>query len=411
MHLDVSDQHSGNRGFAGLLAALRIARGLSQERLANLSGVSARAIGDLERGATRRPQRLTVDALAKGLGLDDAERDLLRLAARPSAADRPEPATVDQDRALVGRERELAGLVELLERPTVRMVSVLGPAGVGKTALAHAALHRMQRGVATVVPLDSLVDGDDPAAAVRGLAPAYGRRIVLLDGFDPGRVGGEAVAALLARDAGLRLLMTARTPVRVRAEHRWPIDPLTRPHAVRLLARRAREARPGSTLTEAKTRVAGSVVRRLGGNPMAIELTAARLRTQTLSEVDAALAIEFAGAAGAEVLQRVVRSAVDRLPRPDAERLRLLASLGRTTLHELRRAMAARRVSTDHLDATIALLAAMALITVTGPEIWVTVPMSVREAVLGGPERDSRGRQAVPAGGVNRTLMWNSASS
>jgi hypothetical protein len=318
---------------------------------------------------------------------------------------------VDQHGDLIGRERELAGLVELLERPTVRLVSVLGPAGVGKTALAHAALHRVRPDAATIVRLDSLVDGDDPAAAVRGLAPTYGRRIVLLDGFDPGRVGGEAVAALLARDAGLRLLMTARTPVRVRAEHRWPIEALTRPDAVRLLARRAREARPGSTLTEAKTRVAGSVVRRLGGNPMAIELTAARLRTQTLSEVDAALAIEFAGAAGAEVLQRVVRSTVDRLPRPDAERLRLLASLGRTTPHELRRAMAARRVSTDHLDATIALLAAMALITVTGPEIWVTVPMSVREAVLGGAERDSRGRQAVPAGGVNRTLMWNSASS
>jgi transcriptional regulator with XRE-family HTH domain len=400
----------GNRDFAGLLAALRIARGLSQERLAHVSGVSARAIGDLERGATRRPQRLTVDALANGLGLDNAERELLRKAARPSAADRPEPGTVDQDGALVGRERELAGLVELLERPTVRMVSVLGPAGVGKTALAHAALHRVRPDDATIVRLNSLVDGEDPAAAVRGLAPAAGRRLVLLDGFDHGRVGGEAVAALLARDAGLRLVVTARTPVRVRAEHRWPIDPLARPHAVRLLARRARDARPGFTLTDADTRVAGSVVRRLGGNPMAIELTAARLRTQTLSEVDAALAIEFAGAA-TEILQRVVRSAVDRLPRPEAERLRLLASLGRTTPHQLRRTMAAWRVSADHLDATIALLAAMALITVTGPEIRLTVPMCVREAVLGGPEHNSRGRRAVLIGGAERTLVWNSTSS
>src|SRR5690606_8629936 len=99
------------------LASLRIARGLSQEQLAEVSGVSVRAIGDLERGVTRRPQRQTVEALARGLGLDAAARERLMRATR-TAGGQPVPRREagDDPARLVGRERELAGLVELLER-------------------------------------------------------------------------------------------------------------------------------------------------------------------------------------------------------------------------------------------------------------------------------------------------------
>jgi transcriptional regulator with XRE-family HTH domain len=392
MTLGEPDRQPVGGAFGELLAALRCARGLSQERLAELTGVSARAIGDLERGATRRPQRQTVVALADGLRLDAGERDRLARAARP-AADRSGPAAGDG--GLVGRARELAGLVDLLDDGGVRMASVLGPAGIGKSALAVAALARVRSGTSVgVVRRGSLMDGADPVEAIAGAATAGGRRLVLVDDAD--LIPGQDLAALLARDAGLRLLVTARTPVRVRAEHRWPIGPLDQPAAVDLLARRARAVRPGIDVDEDAV-AAASVVRRLGGNPMAIELTAARLRTWRLSDVDAALAVELAGARD-EVLHRVVRSAVGRLPGPDAECLTVLASLGRAAPHELRRALAARRYTTDHLDATVTLLAATALISVSGPRIEFTVPRSVREVVC---------RQPVPVGIEERTSLWN----
>src|SRR5205809_1106400 len=130
--------------FADLLAQFRGARGLSQEQLAEACGVSVRAIGDLGRGATRRPERATLRGVAR------------------AAADRvPAPAFVDAP----------------------------------------------------------LVDAGRMADAVR--AALAGRpRLVLLDGFEHGEAGAAELATLLARHANLRLLVTAREPVRLRAEHR-----------------------------------------------------------------------------------------------------------------------------------------------------------------------------------------------
>jgi hypothetical protein len=131
---------------------------------------------------------------------------------------------------------------------------------------------------------------------------------------------------------------------------------------------------------------------------MAIEVTAARLRTRSLSEVDAALAVELAGVSDQVLLHRVVRAALDRLPRRDAERITALAAMERVTPGELRRALAARRATTDHLDAIIALLATMALVTVSGPEIQITVPRCVREVVLAGREYVRYRGQPLPVG-------------
>lgn len=417
----------GSRPFADLLASLRIARGLSQERLAEVSGVSVRAIGDLERGVTRRPQRQTVEALARGLGLDAAGREGLMRATR-TAGGQPVPRREagDDPASLVGRERELAGLVELLECPAVRMVSVLGPAGIGKTALALAAMRliRTAADTATVVSLDCL-DPADPVTAIA--ARTIDRRLVLLDGFDPDRISGAALADLLARRTQLRLLVTARSPVRVRAEHRWPIGPLGLPPeasgprhtptaqtvgrapAVRLLVARARAVRAGFTLTDAETLVAGSVVRRLSGNPLAIELVATWLRTRSLSDVDGILAVALADA-GDDVLHRVVRCTVDLLPDRDVERLALLAALGRATPQTLRQAVMARHACPDHVDATVALLAALRLVTVSGSDGEITVPPAVREAVLAQPRPRARrtGRRPVTVGEV--MPPWGSPS-
>src|SRR5687768_12102450 len=140
---------SGAVDLAELLANLRTARGMSQEQLAVAAAVSVRAIGDLERGATRRPQRNTIDALATALTLTGDERTALHAAARrhpprahrPSAAVPPLPTPADAS-VLLGRGEDVAAVTALLRRTPTRMVTITGPAGVGKSRLAREVVRR-----------------------------------------------------------------------------------------------------------------------------------------------------------------------------------------------------------------------------------------------------------------------------
>ncbi|MCK8438244.1 helix-turn-helix domain-containing protein [Streptomyces sp. D2-8] len=136
--------------FGRLLRALRQSRRLTIEELAEASGVSGRAIGDMERGRSRRPHRGTITALAQGLGLDEAAHaDLLaaaraaRSGARSAGFVRASPHTLPRGvRDCVGRQAELAVLRALAREaaegrgaaPPAAVVS--GPPGSGKTSLA-----------------------------------------------------------------------------------------------------------------------------------------------------------------------------------------------------------------------------------------------------------------------------------
>jgi tetratricopeptide (TPR) repeat protein/transcriptional regulator with XRE-family HTH domain len=155
-----ADRAGPGGGFGGLLRRHRLAVGLSQEELGERSGLTARAIADMERGRTARPYRRSVRALADALALPDAERTLFERASRlvapaPSAAPFPpdRPVTEGQDRAVprqlpaaaahfTGRAAELAALTGLLDQAgaqapgTVVISAIGGTAGVGKTALA-----------------------------------------------------------------------------------------------------------------------------------------------------------------------------------------------------------------------------------------------------------------------------------
>src|SRR5215212_9803008 len=134
-------------GFGDLLRRHRTAAALSQEELAERAGVSVRALSDLERGVHRAPRLETVRMLAEALGLGVDDRADLLAVARPAAETArstvrsrlsPGPALPLPPTRLIGRESEVAALSNLLAQVDVRLVTLTGPGGTGKTHLAQA---------------------------------------------------------------------------------------------------------------------------------------------------------------------------------------------------------------------------------------------------------------------------------
>ena len=297
---------------AETLAGFRSSRGLSQEQLAEKSGVSVRAIGEIERGATRRPQRETLRALAGALGLTPEEREAFERTARKApppdtrrrTATRPAlPAPVT---SIVGRSDDLAAVLRLVQDPAVRLVTITGTGGVGKTRLAVEAGWRAAGRFESVhgVDLSALRYPEDvPQALAESLRtpdPATligdGRWLLVLDSFEHVAAAATTVATLLAGCPRLTVLVTSRSPLRLRGEHLWPLAPLSTPDgddpagladnaAVRLLVERTAAVRPGFTLTEDNAPAVAALCRRLDGLPLALELAAARLRTQAPAQV------------------------------------------------------------------------------------------------------------------------------
>ncbi|GHH85693.1 hypothetical protein GCM10018793_54700 [Streptomyces sulfonofaciens] len=148
------DDEQTLRSFSQLLRTHRQRAGLTQQHLADLATVSVRAVRNLERGTVRAPRLETVRLLAAGLGLRAAERAVLIEAAsngprhRAAAPARyrldPSPLWATTG-AVVGREAEIATLVELLGLPGQRLVTVVGVGGVGKTRVAAEAVSRCAR--------------------------------------------------------------------------------------------------------------------------------------------------------------------------------------------------------------------------------------------------------------------------
>jgi transcriptional regulator with XRE-family HTH domain len=131
-------------GFGTRLRRYRQAAGLSQEELAERAGLSARTVGDLERGVSHAPRKDTVELLAQALDLGAPERAALAEAARrlsPASSARPVPAGPSSP-PLVGRRRELALLEHHLRGQGPPVLLLAGEPGIGKTRLLQAALPR-----------------------------------------------------------------------------------------------------------------------------------------------------------------------------------------------------------------------------------------------------------------------------
>ncbi|MGY1773998.1 ATP-binding protein [Blastococcus sp. SYSU D00813] len=333
---------SGPGPFAERLRRLREAAALTQEELAERAGLTAKAVGALERGERRRPYPHTVRALADALGLDEAVRAALTGAARPGD-EAPAPALPRPPVPLAGRDADRAEVTALLRDGGARLVTLTGPGGVGKTSLALDVAHAVApdfpdgvvlvelapvRDAALVLPtVARAVGGQQPAGpALDALATTLGGRrlLLVLDNLEHLLGAAAEVAALLSRCPGLVVLATSRAALRVRAEVERPLDPLPVPAAgspaavaaspaAQVFLDRARAAGRPIALTDTTADDVAAICRRLDGLPLALELAAAHARFLApgalLARLDTALSSP--GARDLPARQRTVGATLD----------------------------------------------------------------------------------------------------
>jgi predicted ATPase/DNA-binding XRE family transcriptional regulator len=310
-----------SRPFGAHLKALREAAGFTQAELATVAGLSVHAVSALERGERRRPQVETVRALCAALDLTGAARDELLATARAPAADAdalkntPPPLPIT---ALLGRENDLDVLWRWLSDPATRLVTLVGPGGVGKTRLALQLAHTMWQEGSTRVVFVSLAAVRDYAFVAAAIGEALGladvtsldlpRRaraaceevptLLVLDNFEHLLDAAPLVAELLTIAPSVRVLATSRASLRLRGEREYVVGPLAlhaaadavpedlaRSPAVRLFLDRVADVRPDFRLTAANAPTVAAICRRLDALPLALELAARWMKALTADDL------------------------------------------------------------------------------------------------------------------------------
>jgi predicted ATPase/DNA-binding CsgD family transcriptional regulator/transcriptional regulator with XRE-family HTH domain len=335
--------------FGALIRRHRVAAQLTQKQLAERVNLTASAIAALEHGARLPPSTATVEALADALNLSPAERTNFRAAAGSLSADPVAVAIADgqapreskhlgdrqrrhmawmplQPTPLVGRSQEVETILRMLSVDGVRLLTIIGPAGVGKTRLALAAVQDLLAkffpdGVIFVdltpirLPQDVLgaiaracgvTDTSPFPVGERLIASLQGRAtLVVLDNFEQVLPAAADLADLLGQCPNLALLVTSRAPLHVRWEQTLRVAPLPVPDlssalpplaelasipSVMLFLQRARARRASFALTDKQTPMLAALVAQLDGLPLALELAAARLDVLSLSTLTRRLA-------------------------------------------------------------------------------------------------------------------------
>ena len=234
----------------------------------------------------------------------------------------------------IGRRRELDELGALLRRVDVRLLSLTGAGGTGKTRLAMRlaaeSVEDFKNGV-FFVPLASL---DDSALVLETVAQALGVRealgetgvdglrrqldgkqvLLVLDNFEHLIDAAPHVSSLLASAPQLKAVVTSRERLRLAGEHEYAVAPLSEQDAISLFGVRARALEPGFRIEDHRASVT-AICRRLDGLPLALELAAARIKVLTpqalLVRLDQALPNLAAGPRDAPDRQRTLRAAIE----------------------------------------------------------------------------------------------------
>ncbi len=306
----------------------RMTHGWSQEDVAAKLGVDVRTVRRWESGQPVRPYNILgltklFEKSAEELGLIDDSQPEYVLMAQPTATNAailasstyaahflPIPAT-----PLIGREQELLTIKQMLSRAEVRLLTLTGPGGTGKTRLAIQAARDMQEMFPDGLFFVDLAPIRDAALVVGTIARVLGMQeaggqpllerlkaylrpqqlLLLLDNFEQVIDAADQLAALLMTCPRLTLLVTSREVLRVQAEYEFPVSPLALPErprltdvpdplvlarspAVSLFVQRTQARKPDFQLTPASSTAVAEICIRLDGLPLAIELVAAKCK-------------------------------------------------------------------------------------------------------------------------------------
>jgi len=314
---------------------------------------------------------LVADELSDGITLRDLGEyrlkdiaglsHLFQLVVPDLPADFPPPATASARRtfynvpspstSFVGREQEVTAISNLLDQPDVRLLTLFGTGGVGKTRLVlQVAAELAPRFVGGVcfVPLDQLSDADGVIPAIAGALDMPGGPegrdaplieqvqaalrdspfLLILDNFEQVLPARRAIVTLLAGCSQLKIVITSRALLHVQAEHLFEVSPLPLPDhealrdlqrlshyaAITLFVQRARAVAAHFRLTPANAAAVAGICARLDGIPLAIELAAARMRhfsaPAVLAQLEQGLSILRGAMQDAPARQQTLQQAI-----------------------------------------------------------------------------------------------------
>ena len=264
----------------------------------------------------------------------------------PSASAAKSPRSLT---TFIGRNEQMAELHALLTRDGVRLLTLTGPGGVGKTRLAMRVAQSMEEFIDNVwfVPLASIQDAslveptiaraldiaeitgqDHPPGQTLAAALRQRRGLLILDNFEHLTEAVPLLARLVAACPALKILVTSRTVLRLSGEHVFEVPSLSLPpldraasiddlcasDAVRLFVDRVEAVRPDFAPTASDISTIGAICRRLNGLPLAIELAAARITVLQpagmLARLNQGMAILTGGPRDAPVRHRTMRDAI-----------------------------------------------------------------------------------------------------
>lgn len=313
---------AGNPLFGAWVKDRRRACGLTQKALADKSGCAEITIQKIEKGAAR-PSAQLAELLAGALELPTADRPTFVRWARDSGSPMPtHPVAAARPNLLpeipnsfVGRAGEIGRAIAALRRPDVRLLTITGPPGIGKTRLSLQVAARFRTEWQDRLWFIPLMAIDDPAlVAVRAayslqVAEVPGQdlltsvvrqlgdqpALLIFDNFEHLLAAGEWISQLLAVAPAVKVLVTSQTVLHLYGEHELVIPPLPLPdpqvplevetllqnEAITLFVQRAQARRSNFVLTPANMGDVATICRYLEGIPLALEIAAAQLKHST----------------------------------------------------------------------------------------------------------------------------------